>query len=146
MKKKVLAAVLAAVCLTGVIFTVSYSTDDPLITESYLNEVFFDRVKEYIASHTATSSGGGDSSFKLVSVNKNKSFVASEGCEFIIRQGSGKAVVSASGGISDVTDGIDIAEGVLPLNHHFIIPRDDGRGFKAETDMLVLVKGGYSIK
>ena len=145
MKKKLLATVLVAVCLAGAMFTVSYSTDDPLVTEGYLNDVFFDKVKEYIASHSATT-GGAEQGFKLISVEKNQKFTASEGCEFIIRQGSGVAIVSASGGISDVTDGVDIQSGILPANHHFIIPRDDGRGFKAQDSMLVLVKGGYSVK
>ncbi len=147
MKKKILAAVLVAAALVSVTFTVSYTTDDPLITESYLNNVFFEKVKEYIASNINT--GGATvqaDGFKLVSVTKGQKFVASAGCEFIIRQGSAQVVVSSLGGVSDVTDGLDIVSGELPSNHHFVVARDDGRGFEALNNVLVLVKGGYSIK
>ncbi len=147
MKKKILAAVLVAAALVSITFTVSYTTDDPLITESYLNNVFFEKVKEYIAGNinaggTTVQSEG----FKLVSVTKGQKFVASAGCEFIIRQGSAQVVISSLGGVSDVTDGIDIVSGELPSNHHFVVARDDGRGFVALNDVLVLVKGGYKIK
>ena len=147
MKKKILATLLVVIALFAITFSVSYTTDDPLITESYLNNVFFEKVKEYIAGN---SSQGGSSevadSFKLVSVSKGQKFIASAGCEFIIRQGSADVVVSSLGGVSDVTDGIDIVSGELPANHHFIVARDDGRGFVASNNVLVLVKGGYQIK
>ena len=148
MKKKILAAVVVAVALISITFTVSYTTDDPLITESYLNNVFFGKIKEYIADNV--SSGGttvqAEGGFKLVSVSKGQKFVASAGCEFIIRQGSANVVISSLGGVSDVTDGIDIISGELPSNHHFVVARDDGRGFEALNNVLVLVKGGYKIK
>lgn len=146
MKKKILAAVLVAVALMGLIFTVSYTTDDPLITESYLNNVFFEKVKEYIAGNASQSGGESSDGFKLVSVAKGQKFTASSGCEFIIRQGSAKVVISSLGGVSDVTDGVDIISGELPSNHHFVVARDDGRGFEALNDVLVLVKGGYIVK
>lgn len=148
MKKKILAAVLVAVALMSITFTVSYTTDDPLITESYLNNVFFEKVKEYIAANassgeTTVQQEGG---FKLVSVTKGQKFTASAGCEFIIRQGSADVIISSLGGVSDVTDGVDIVSGELPSNHHFVVARDDGRGFCALNNVLVLVKGGYKIK
>ena len=147
MKKKILAAVLVAAALVSVTFTVSYTTDDPLITESYLNNVFFEKVKEYIASNSGSGSETVSSDgFKLVSVTKGQKFTASAGCEFIIRQGSAQVVVSSLGGVSDVTDGLDIVSGELPSNHHFVVARDDGRGFEALNNVLVLVKGGYEIK
>lgn len=146
MKKKILAAALAALALVSITFTVSYTTDDPLITESYLNNVFFQKVKEYIASNTSSDGTVRSAGFELASVDKGETFVASAGCEFIIRQGSAEVVVSSLGGVSDVTDGVDIISGELPSNHHFVIARDDGRGFKALNNVLVLVKGGYQIK
>ena len=148
MKKRIIASITVAVLLIGALFAVGLSTDDPLITESYLNEVFFKKVKEYIKENTNTTapSVAEASVFELVTVDAGKQFVAKSGCEFIVRQGSAKVVISSLGGVSDVTDGIDIVSGELPANHHFIVARDDGRGFKAENQVLVLVKGGYEIK
>lgn len=148
MKKRIIASITVAVLLIGALFAVGLSTDDPLITESYLNEVFFKKVKEYIKENTnATAPSVAEASvFELVTVDAGKQFVAKSGCEFIVRQGSAKVVISSLGGVSDVTDGIDIVSGELPSNHHFIVARDDGRGFKAENQVLVLVKGGYEIK
>lgn len=150
MKKRIIASITVAVLLIGSLFAIGLTTDDPLITESYLNEVFFKKVKEYIkdnANTTTPESTGSDASvFELVTVEAEKQFVAKSGCEFIVRQGSAKVVISSLGGVSDVTDGIDIVSGELPANHHFIVARDDGRGFKAENQVLVLVKGGYEIK
>jgi len=142
MKKKIFAAILIGVVLIGAVFTVSYTTDDPLITESYLNDVFFKKVKDYIAGN---SSAGGSATYSLVSVKAGGSLAADAGCEFIIRQGNAKVVVSSLGGISDVTDGVDIISGYLPLNHQFVVPRTDGRGFIAETAVLVMVKGPYKV-
>lgn len=143
MKKKILAAVIISVLLIGAVFTVSYTTDDPLITESYLNNVFFQKVKDYIAGNQ--SGGGESSSYKLITVNKGGSLAANEGCEFIVRQGDAKVVVSSLGGISDITDGKDIISGHIPLNHLMVVPRSDGRGFVAETNVLVMVKGPYKV-
>ena len=137
MKKKIFAGILAGMLLIGTVFTVSYTTDDPLITESYLNDVFFQKVKDYIA--------GNSSSYKLVTVKKGGSLAANEGCEFIVRQGDARVVVSSLGGISDITDGVDIITGHLPLNHLMVVPRTDGRGFIADTDVLVMVKGSHKI-
>lgn len=146
MKRKILLAVIIGICLCGVTVTVSYTTDDPLITESYLNNVFFNKVKQYISENSGNGGSVKEGSFKLASVGAGKTFIADEGCEFIVRQGEGEIIVSSLGGLSDVTDGADIISGTLPSNHHLIVPRSDGRGFKAKTDMLIMVKGSYNIK
>ncbi len=146
MKRKILLAIIIGVCLVAATATVSYTTDDPLITESYLNNVFFNKVKQYIAENSPQSGNASAGGFKLASVSAGKTFIADEGCELIVRQGEGEIIVSSLGGLSDVTDGADIVSGILPSNHHLIVPRSDGRGFKAVTDMLVMVKGTYTIK
>ena len=142
-KKRFLMTALAFVLLLFT-FQLAFSTTDPLITESYLRDVFFNEVKEYIAGQ---SIGGQGQIFQVVSVEKGKTFVGAAGCEFILRQGSGTVIASDLGGLSDVTAGVDLPGGTaLPPNHHLIIARDDGRGFIATQDVLVMVKGGYRIQ
>lgn len=140
MKKKILVTMIILVTL-GASLSVAVGTDDPLITESYLNDVFFEEVKEYIAQN------GFGSSFTVVSVSKGQKFIGGAGCEFILRQGQGEVISAELGGLSDVTAGYDITSGVsVPPNHMLIIPRDDGRGFTALTDVVIMVKGSYTIK
>lgn len=138
MKKKVFIAVLTLAMLIGT-FSIAIGTDDPLITESYLKNVFLKEVKEYIAESPST--------FNVVSVKKNQNFIGNSGCEFILRQGKATVVAAELGGLSDVTAGYDITSGVdVPPNHLLIVPRDDGRGFKATSDVVIMVKGSYTIK
>ena len=139
MKRKIVALSLSMlIFITGV--SVALGTDDPLITESYLKNVFLNEVKEYIDSK-------GTSSFNVVTVKKGSSFTGGSGCEFILRQGTASVLASELGGLSDVTAGYDIISGVdVPPNHLLIIPRDDGRGFIALTDVVIMVKGSYTIK
>ena len=142
MKRRILVSVLTVVILILTV-SVAMGTDDPLITESYLNEVFLNTVKEYIAENTAVS----DSSFNVVNIKKDQKFVGGAGCEFILRQGQAEVFATELGGISDVTDGVDITSGAkVPSNHLLIIPRDDGRGFLALNEVIIMVKGEYSIK
>jgi hypothetical protein len=57
-----------------------------------------------------------------------------------------KAVASASGGLSDVTDGANIdGDTVVPKNHHIVVPRDDGRGLQVVTGGAIMIKGKYEI-
>ena len=82
-----------------------------------------------------------------MTVSKNKKLIGGSGCEIILRQGTAEIVASELGGISDVTLAVDLVDGAtVPANHLLIIPRDDGRGFKAKTDVIVMVKGNYEIQ
>lgn len=124
----------------GIIGTVTVlaTGEDPVISLSYLNEIFMPKVETKI-KETAV--------FTVANVKKGKTFLAKEGCEFILRGGEATVIASESGGISDVTDGVDLTEKELvPPNHHLIVPRDDGRGFKAATDVIIMVKGAYQVK
>lgn len=137
---KLMKQILLVTLIAGVIGTVTVlaTGEDPVISLSYLNEIFMPKVESKL-KETAV--------FTVVNIPKGKTFVAKEGCEFILRGGEATVIASKSGGISDVTDGVDLAEKTnVPPNHHLIVPRDDGRGFKAITDVIVMVKGGYEMK
>ena len=139
MKKKIIALSVGVILLITTV-SVAVGTDDPLITESYLKNVFLNEVKEYIDSK-------GTSSFSVLTVKKGQKFLGGSGCEFILRQGTAAVISSELGGLSDVTAGYDIVTGVdVPPNHLLIIPREDGRGFTALTDVVIMVKGSYTIK
>lgn len=137
---KQLKKVLAVVAALSILLTVSVlaSGDDPVISLSYLSEIFMPKVEKKIAENAV---------FNVVNVDIGKTFVAGAGCEFIIRAGESVVNASAQGGLADTTAGMDLTQGTrIPLNHLLIAPRDDGRGFVAVSNTIVMVKGSYEIQ
>ena len=137
---KHLKKILAVVAALAILFTISVlaAGEDPVISLSYLNEIFMPKVEKKI-NETAV--------FTVVNVEKGKTFVAGAGCEFILRGGEATVNASENGGLSDTTDGADLTQNTkVPANHLLIVPRDDGRGFTATTDVIIMVKGAYEIK
>lgn len=126
--KKTMAIILA---LLGIVAAVSYAAqpgtqEDPLVTKSYLEQM---------------------TRFKVVEVPAGKSVLGEAGTEMILRQGNCTIIGTAKGGVSDVTMGYDLANGIqVQGNHLLIVPVNDGRGVKAETNCLIMIKGGYEIR
>lgn len=152
MLRKILLLSAVVMMLTGIFSGFAAGTEnDPLVTLSFLNKTVSE-LKSYVDSKNSGSSAGlaGDGSyerFKLVTVPEKSTFIAEEGTEFILRQGKGTVIGTSLGGLSNVTEAVDLQGGAeLPANSHLIVPRGDGRGFSADTDILVLVKGVYTIK
>lgn len=133
---------------------------DPLIVLSYLNLRLNELIKEYNLDKIAdlekeveelkkqpSTDETDTSSLEVVNLNPGESLIASAGGEIILRVGNATAIVSELGGLSDVTQGLDIgADGKIPPNHLLIIPRDDGRGVKAIDNVILMVRGAYTIK
>lgn len=117
--------------------TVFATGEDPVVSLSYLTDVLMPKVEKQISDSSV---------FSVVELNAGDKFIGGLGCEVILRSGKATAIVSKSGGITDVTGGIDLKEKeAVPLNHHLIIPRDDGRGFSASSKSFIMVKGKYTI-
>jgi len=71
--------------------------------------------------------------------------VGHEGTEFLLRTGQATAITGENG-IINVTAGRDVMNGEqIPANHLLIVPRSDGRGFLATTDLHVMIRGGFDI-
>lgn len=103
------------------------SEGDPLVSRSY--------VDQYVK-------------FEVVSVGQGQSLTGSaSGVEVVVRAGKAAAIGSEAGGIADLTAGVDLKTGrEVPLNHLLMIPRADGRGVLARTDLVVMVRGPYEVK
>lgn len=83
----------------------------------------------------------------MVNVSAGKQVICEAGTELILRMGKGTIIATAKGGLADTTIGYDLPNGYeMPSNHQLIVPVADGRGFQAETDVIVMVKGGYTVK
>ena len=138
-------------CMVGM-FTVVLAepggSDDPLITKSYIENHVMPAVRQYVDEKiSGITSGGEAASFKVVEANAGQEIICSEGTEMILRMGSATVIATEKGGLADTTAGYDLSNGTpMPSNHLLIVPVDDGRGIKAETDVIVMIKGAYTVK
>ena len=151
MKNKFIALTTAAVLATTAICAIAApgTDDDPLVSLSYITDTLIPELHEYVDSKVGknNSSTPEASTFKVVDVKKGQMIKCGDGCEMILRMGTGTIVASDKGGISDVTAGIDLGQDeAMPANHMLIAPLGDGRGIKMTTDGKVMIKGTYTLK
>ncbi len=134
-------------------------SSDPLVTLSYITETLMPEINSHIdqritqkidmalASYTPPAKTEANNSFILVNVKKNQTIIGEEGTEFVVRGGSGIIVATSSGGIADLSAGMDLPDGTaFPPNHLLLVPRNDSRGIRFNTDGIVLIKGNYTVK
>lgn len=152
-----LGALAAAVCaLATVVLAEPGASDDPLISKSYIENQLMPQIKQYIESRLAEVGGGNNGGgaaavtadkFNVVNASAGQQIICSAGTELILRMGSASVIATEKGGIADTTDGFDLADGAfMPSNHLLIVPVSDGRGVRATTDIIVMIKGGYTVK
>ena len=139
-----------ALCFSAVLAEPG-GNDDPLISKSYIENVLMPSIKQYVESRIAevnSGSGTGTSNaFKVVEVKKDQQLICSAGTELILRMGTATIIATEKGGLADTTAGFDLANNApMPANHLLIVPVADGRGIKATSSVLVMVKGGYTLK
>lgn len=174
MKTKITVTALACALIIGLgAYAISGSgdldlTNDPLISLSYLNEVFWPKVENAIAEALGDADFSDikndetDKNTSSADVNDTASFeyevlhliqgdivLAETPCEIILRSGSANAYLSGNeSGVADLTAGVDLIEGeAFTANHLLLIPRGgDGRGFIVTSDEIyIMVRGGYTI-
>ncbi|MDI3480559.1 MAG: hypothetical protein PWQ97_214 [Tepidanaerobacteraceae bacterium] len=116
------------------------SESDPLVTKSYVEKLIMN-MKQYVDAKAS-----GPDNLEVVNLKKGESITGAQGTEIILRSGQAVVIDSAGGGLSDLTGGKDLKKGekILP-NHLILVPRDDGRGLKAQSDAVLLVRGNYTI-
>lgn len=135
---------------TSIVFSEPGSDNDPLVSLSYLEKSIGELkvyIDEKILKIENNSQVNESNSLEVVEILSGQSIIGVNGTEIILRGGSAEIIASDLGGLSDVTLGKDLPMGkVVPANHLLITPRDDGRGVKATTNAIFLVKGKYSIR
>lgn len=107
------------------------SVGDPLITKSYLEK----RLSE-IQSNT--------SSYIKVSVAKGKTITASAGTELILYSGSGTVI--GSNGLLNLSSGELFKQGTILALYSIYFSPSNSSGMKATSNMVLYVKGKYSVK
>ena len=148
-KFRVIFSVFILIVLVTTIFSVFAETgdgNDPLVSLSYIQNKVIPEIKEYI-DEKFSSLGGGSASFEVVNFKKGDVVLCEKSTELILRMGKARIIASEKGGIADTTAGFDLANGEnMPSNHLLIVPLGDGRGFIAEDNVIVMIKGNFSVK
>lgn len=131
MKRNWFAAAMIAILALGGSYVYSAtstpgSEGDPLVTQAYVDQ---------------------RTTFKAFNVTAGQKLLGGAGTEIILRAGEASAIDNGANGISDVTTGKDLMSGqTVGANHLILVPREDGRGIYAITDITVMVKGIYTIQ
>jgi hypothetical protein len=127
-------AALACVAMTAAVRAASGtpgSESDPVVTKSYVDKLL-------------AETGGV---FLPVQVAAGKRLIGGAGAEIILRSGEATVIGNESNGVSDLTDGSDLPTGAPARpNHLLLVPRDDGRGIAAVTDLWVMVRGPHTLQ
>ncbi len=131
------------------------STDDPIISKSYLDKqieairIEFNNKINGIGSNTTsnqTQPSSTNSSFKPLQIEAGKTVVFSEGSEIIHRSGKAVVIDPTGNGIPDLTSGDNLRNGTdITKNHYLIIPRSDGRGIMTTSSVWIMLKGNANV-
>lgn len=134
------------------------SSQDPLVTLSYLNETFLgnvlQRVDEKIAARNQTLSqqlGGGSGSesaatFAVVTLSNGQVLTGGIGCEVMLRVGSAVCVSPSAPGLIDETTAAGLGGGLALEQNHLYMMTVEGRGVRATAAVTkLLVRGSYTI-
>ncbi|MDD4188486.1 MAG: hypothetical protein PHX37_00150 [Eubacteriales bacterium] len=148
------------------------SEGDPLVSKGYVdqqlnillekmrtiqfqNNELTTKVAALQTSLDEIAAGGAGSSaqgYTVIEITAGQLLLAGEGgVEIILRSGQAVAISGINGdGIADITAGkstaYDLKSGdALPQNHLLLLPRNDGRGIQASTNIFIMIRGEYTI-
>ena len=128
------------------------TSDDPVVSKSYVDEQISELLKTLESGGTINVNGGttteSNTKTKYVPVHVavGQKLLGGEGTEIILRVGRSFAVVPGKESLIDVTNGTELVDkNEIKKNHVIIVPRNDGRGVRVVEDAWFLVKGDYTI-
>ena len=130
------------------------STQDPLVTLSYLNDTFFNSIMQWVDQKLAQQTGqavpgGGSSSsasFVVVTLSEGQTLTGGVGCEVMLRIGGAVCVSPSEPGLINETTAATLASGGALVQNHLYMMTIDGRGVRATAATTkVLARGSYSV-
>ena len=177
MKKRlrvVLTAVAALLALAAAVFAAGDysgapgSENDPLVTMSYINNVFSREVQSFFkkelesqkdalaesleprvaALEEACEAAGGAEAgltFQEVLLKSGSELYCTAGTELFLRSGSAYVIAREAPGLLDTSGGADLNRGDYLTKNHLYLVTGDENGVCADGDLTVLVRGGYRI-
>ena len=153
LRSVVLLALSAALMSSASLAAEAGSSQDPLVTLSYLNDTFFNgimqRVDQKIAERTGQALPGASSSsasFTVVTLSNGQTLTGDVGCEVMLRIGSAVCVSSSSPGLIDETTAATLAGGASLAQNHLYMMTVEGRGVQATAATTkLLARGSYTV-
>ena len=132
------------------------SSDDPLVTLSYLNETFMDSIMERVDQKIAAlnaqlgisagSGAGAASNFTVVTLTSGQVLTGDIGCEVMLRVGTAVCVSPSSPGLIDETAATALNNGSALVQNHLYMMTIEGRGVRATAGTTkLLVRGSYTV-
>lgn len=137
------------------------SSQDPLVTLSYLNDTFLGQIMEQVDAKIAqrnsqivqelggqTSSGGTAtaSTFTVVTLSSGQTLTGDIGCEVMLRVGTAACVAPSAPGLIDESAGSTLSNGGALVQNHLYMMTVEGRGVRATAATTkLLVRGSYTI-
>jgi len=123
--------------------------DDPIVTKSYVDQAVAKLVKAEL-DKIAGGKENGSAVLEVVTLPWGSKLIVEDGAEIIVRSGKAIAYSSDKNGLSDLTDGLDIAPGKSVANNHLILAPRGGRGVESDPKqskgLIVLVRGAYQLQ
>ncbi|MCF8019574.1 MAG: hypothetical protein K9L62_09195 [Vallitaleaceae bacterium] len=130
---------------TSEIMTTLLSKINPTGSDEETEQMDMKAIYTYIDQQIAGQSG---SSFIVVEAAVGDTILCGGGTELILRAGKATVIEGENGdGLADLTQGLDLKGGAfVPMQHHLLISRDDGRGIKITEKAFIMIKGAYTLK
>jgi len=142
------------------------SIDDPIVTKGYVDQQVQQLVKAELAKQTMSedklqkmlddfrkemaANKGGGTSLEVITLKVGQKLIVAEGAEIIVRAGKAVAYSADGSGLSDLTEGSEIANGKPVEKNHLILAPREGRGVtpdpKQKNGVTALVRGNYAIE
>ncbi len=128
------------------------TSSDPLVTVSYMQDQMAQMKADILEQvgtakdSEQTTSSQGTSLFEILNVEKDSKIYFGDSAEFILRVGSATVLDPNTVGIPDLTDGDKVmASEAVPIDHHMLVPSNDGRGIVVTADSWIMIKGTYTV-
>ena len=155
--------IIGVVAAVALVVTAAYaatsagSSSGPLVTLSYLTQVFTPQVEEVsekadeltgkFDQAIAQAGTGSSSVFSVVTLSSGQTLVGDVGCEVMLRIGSATCVSDGSTGLIDVTDGSTLSDGENLVTNHLYMVTISTRSVTATAGTTkLLVRGPYTIQ
>ena len=147
---------------TVTLATEAGSSQDPLVTLSYLNDTLLGQIMDQVDARIAqrnsqivqqlggqASSGTGTATaatFTVVTLSSGQTLTGDIGCEVMLRVGSATCVSPSNPGLIDESAATTLNNGGALVTNHLYMMTIEGRGVKAGSGTVkLLVRGGYTI-
>ena len=156
----VLLALSMTVNVTASLAAEAGSSQDPLVTLSYLNDTFLGQIMDQvdakiaqrnsqIAQQLGGQAGTGTATaatFTVVTLSSGQTLTGDIGCEVMLRVGTASCVAPSSPGLIDESAGTTLSGGGALVQNHLYMMTVEGRGVRATAATTkLLVRGSYSI-